>query len=969
MSVDYEVQYLKYLVDKGMHWRYGEHVPQEVIDRIAMEYDVIIPNKFDSYILTIWDIYNFCKSPDRVRDFCQRHSLTPPPDGIIPLGPGRGSVGGSMVCYCLGIHDCDPILFGLYFERFLNSERIAYPDIDWDVSQKYRHIAVSYIAEKYGRDKVAQIITYGTLSVKTVIAEVGKAANVPQTMINALKQTVPDEPTITLADMVENTKFMEILQGWYFQDTQMEVTQANLPRIMEANTYLRGDAELDAANTKVLMDVMYGKLSVGKLNIRSTWTWERALEIMRKLEGLNKHESTHAAGVVVAPVELESNVPLLRKDGEGVLACQYDMKALEAIGYLKMDALGLRTVDVNHDAGNLVRKWYDPNFKIEDVPYNDAEAIKLINDGDTVGIFQVESSGFTQMMQQLDIGGYESPRYADGKKSDSVIVGKLGNTIHEFMWIAAGVALYRPGPLDAVVEGKTMVQHLIDRKAGNEATIYLFPEEKDYLEETYGILVYQEQVMARVRQMTGCSLGRADILRKAMGKKDPVLMKEQMDWFTSAAMEHNFTTAAKDEAHKRALVERAASEIKTFARYGFNKAHSVEYAKITYHNAYFKAHYPAAFYAAILNSETSDPKRQTILIADMLKHDIKLLPPTVNDSEAEFTIVAQDTIRFGLSAIKNVGDRAIAGIFADRATRGPYKSVADFRARIPATDLNVVGMTNLAKCGAFDDMLAPQYDCRATLVESMKGLCDAIGKIKRKKNKNMPAPTVDEVLTRLPNVTWPIIKGEDDPIQYSIWEKEILKYYISAHPIDAYAGEIQRWTAIEDTELDDLPNEFYIAGFIEGMHETVIKKEGRNKGKKMGFVTIGTQYRTYEATMFPGVYESCLPYIVVGNPVVLKGKKNIYKDNVTIQAVYIRNMTNSGIRDCPECHIRLNNPTYGQLVELKKIFDQHPGNTQVFIHTLEGYNDITIRVGQNIALVDHIIDYVSGIGQLSYKPN
>lgn len=967
--IDYEVLYLKHLVDKGMHWRYGEHVPVEVIERINMEYDVIIPNKFDSYILTIWDIYNFCRTPERVFDFCKRNDITPPPDGIIPLGPGRGSVGGSMVCYCLGIHDCDPILFGLYFERFLNSERIAYPDIDWDVSQKYRHIAIGYIAEKYGQDKVAQIITYGTLSVKTVINEVCKAANVPVGMITDLKATVPDEPTITLADMVENDKFMTALKGLYFQDTNMEVNQSNIQRIMDTNTYMRGIPDIDQKNTQVLMDVMSGKMTSGTILVKSTWTWEKALHIMRRLEGLNKHESTHAAGVVVAPVELESNVPLLRKDGTGVLACQYDMKALEAIGYLKMDALGLRTVDVNYDAAALVRKWYDPAFDVANIPYNDEAAIKLINDGDTVGIFQVESTGFTQMMQQLNIGGYEVERYTDGHQADSEIVAMLGDTIRDFMWIAAGVAMYRPGPLDAVVEGKTMVQHLVDRKAGNEVTVYLFPEEKGYLEETYGILVYQEQVMARVRQMTGCSLGRADILRKAMGKKDPVLMKEQMDWFTSAAMAHDFSTAIQNETHKQQLVDRAANEIKTFARYGFNKAHSVEYAKITYHNAYFKAHYPVAFYTAILNSETSDPKRQTVLIADMIKHGINLLPPTVNDSEADFTMTDGDTIRFGLGAIKNIGGRAVASIFADRAERGPYKSVADFRARVPSTDCTVVGMINLAKCGAFDDMLAPKYNCRATLVESMKGLCDAIGKIKRKKPKTPAPPTVDEVLAKLPNVTWPIVEAEDDPIQYSYWEKEILKYYISAHPIDAYKDEIRRWTAIEDTELEDLPDEFYIAGFVEACHETVIKKEGRNKGKKMGFVTIGTQYRTYEATMFPGVYESCLPYITVGNPVVLKGKRNVYKDNITIQAVYIRNMTNSGIRDCPECHIRMNNPTFAQLLEMQSLFDQHPGMTVVFIHTIAGYNDVTIRVGKPVALNDHIMDYIEGIADISYKPN
>jgi len=277
-------------------------------------------------------------------------------------------------------------------------------------------------------------------------------------------------------------------------------------------------------------------------------------------------------------------------------------------------------------------------------------------------------------------------------------------------------------------------------------------------------------------------------------------------------------------------------------------------------------------------------------------------------------------------------------------------------------------MTNLAKCGAFDDMLMPRYDCRATLVESMKSLCDAVGKIKRKKPKADRAPTIDEILIKLPNVTWPITQGVDDPIQYAKWEKEILKYYISAHPIDAYRDEMRRWTAVEDTELEDLPKEFYIAGFVEGCHETVIKKEGRNKGKKMGFITIGTQYRAYEATMFPGVYESCLPYIEDNAPVVLKGKRDTYKDSISIQAIYIRRMSNSGIRDCPECHIRIDNPTYGQLIEMKSLFDQHPGTTKVFIHTIDGYNDIAVQCGQTIALNDHIIDYVESVASLSYKP-
>jgi DNA polymerase-3 subunit alpha len=954
-------QYLRYIVDVGKHKRYGDIVPPEVDARINMEFGVIIPNKFDDYILMIWDIHDFCKSPERVFEFCKQKGIEPPPDGIIPLGPGRGSVGGSIVCYCIGIHECDPILFGLFFERFLNPERIAYPDIDYDISQRYRHIGIAYIADKYGIEHVSQIITFGTFSAKTILHDVLITANVPNSVITAVKETMPgSDEGLLLSEMEESSKFMEAMQAIEFPDVKVTITPQNAQQILRNN-------KLSPENVQEMMAILIGMKPSSEITVKSSWTWRKALDVMERLEGLSKTESTHAAGVVVAPVELESNVPLMKKDTDTNMVCQYDMRSLEEIGYLKMDALGLRTVDVNHEAEANVQKWYDKDFKLSNVRYDDTETINLINSGDTVGIFQIESSGFTQMMKDINIGGSEIPRKV-------VDVGEywteLVRQISMFMWISAGLALYRPGPLDAVIEGKTMVQHLIDRKAGKEPVVYLFDEEKDYLEETYGVLVYQEQVMARVRQMTGCSLGRADILRKAMGKKDKVLMKAQMDWFTESAMEHQFS--ARDIPNKKQIVDRASEEISKFARYGFNKAHTVEYGHICYWNAYFKAHYPVAFYPALLNSLNDKPERQTIIIRDMLKHGIKLIPPTVNESEMDFTIVDESTVRFGLCAIKNVGQRAVDTIIADRAERGAYYSVEEFRIRIPATDCNVVGMENLAKCGAFDNLLGSKFDNRATLVASMRDICGAIKKITAKKPKK-PAPTVDEALDKYATgcVSYEITKTAEDPIEYSIWEKEILKYYISAHPIDAYADEMVRWHSIGDVEQDDLPNgEFYIAGFIEGCHETIIKKEGRNKGKAMGFVTIGTQYRTYEATMFPGIYESCKPYIKNNNPVVLKGARNVYKDKVTIECKYIRNMTNSGIRDCPECHIRLNDDVSPlQMIQLKQIFNEHPGISKVYLHVIDGCHDMTIECNQCVAVNDHIIQFVDSIGNLSYKPN
>lgn len=965
--------YLKYLVEKGMHERYDARcggIPQEVIGRVNMEYETIIPNRFTDYILMIWDIHDFCRSPKRVMAFCSQKGITPPPDGIIPLGPGRGSAGGSMVCYCLGITQCDPILFGLFFERFLNSERIAYPDIDFDISQKYRHIGIAYIADTYGEDHVAQIITYGTLSKLMVIHDVLQAANVSNTQINEVKRTIPDDPAIELEDVIDDEKFLSAMQGLYFPDTQITVDVTNVSRIIETG-------KLSDENMALAMQVATGAQKSVQMTIKSTWTWEKALEIMRRLEGLNKNESTHAAGVVVSPVPLAENVPLMRKGGTGGLACQYDMRMLEALGYLKMDALGLRTVDVNHNAGNLVRKWYDENYSFETLRYDDAEAIKLIKDGDNNGIFQIEGTGFTQMMQALNIGGEEAPRFQDVDESKLSTIERLrGAEIRDFMWISAGLALYRPGPLDAIIEGKSMVQHLIDRKAGIEPTVYLFPEEKRYLEETYGVLVYQEQVMARVRQMTGCSYGRADILRKAMGKKDPILMKEQMDWFIENAMAYDFTDDNKftDLAHKKRIVDRAADEIDKFARYGFNKAHTVEYAHIAYENAFYKAHYPDCFYAAMLNSINDKPDKQTLMIKDMIDHDVELLPPDINESTYEFNVTSPMTIRFGLGAIKQLGERACEAIMNDKAERGDYGCVEEFRIRIPAAMLNKVVMENLAKCGAFDTLLKNgcsdiEFDNRASLVATIPNICEALNKLRRKKNAKSEAPTADEALDKWENGagSYDVVKAEDDPIQYSIWEKEILKYYISAHPIDKYEDEIRRWGAIQNMPEEEFGQEVYVAGFVESVHETVIKKEGRNKGKKMGFVTIGTAYRTYEGTMFPGIYESCLPYLEPNTPVVMKGKRNEFKGKITLQTEYVRRMTNEGIRDCPEVHIRVDKNNLIGILQLKQAIDQFPGITKVYLHTILDGDDISIELGQQVALNDYVIGVAEQIGKLGYK--
>lgn len=964
------IRYLKYIVEQGAHNRYGDIIPPDVQERIEMEYSVIIPNKFVDYILMLWDIHEFCRTPDRVFEFCKRKNITAPPDGIIPIGPGRGSVGGSMVCYCIGITQCDPLLFGLFFERFLNPERIAPPDIDFDISQRYRHIGVAYVADKYGQEYVSQIITFGTFSKKNVTTATLSALGVPNTYVAEVKKQIPEDPGADLPDILEDEKFITAMKNLPFLDMPVTVTKDNAQKILNS-----GRVTDNEVRSKIL-NVALGVKQSEDIVIENTATWEYALNIMLRLEKLNKNASVHAAGLVVASKVLETNVPLM-VGNDGGIVCQYEKQEVESLGYIKLDMLGLRNVDVNYDAEQMVRKMYNPNFNMYKLPYNDKETIQLINNCDNNGIFQIEGTGFTNMMKDLDIGGYELERFQDRDINKMSTIEKLrGDEIYDFMWISAGLALYRPGPLDAIIEGKTMVQHLIDRKAGKEPVAYLFQEEKIYLEETYGVLVYQEQVMSRVRAMTGCSYGRADILRKAMGKKDPVLMKEQMDWFKKAAMEYNFSSDPLFESgnHKEQVVNRAAYEIETFSRYGFNKAHAVEYAHICYHNAYFKTHYSDCFYCALINSLPDKPQKQTIMIRDMINHDVELLSPDINASQFDFAIVAPNQIRFGLGSIRQFG-KAAGLVLEDRDKNGEFGCVEQFRIRIPAKSANKIVITNLAKCGAFDSILQNnvsniQFSNRATLVATMENMCKSLNKLHAKKGSHIP--TVEEALKKWENGAgaFEVVEAEEDLIEYSKWEKEMVKYYISAHPIDAYRSEMLRWGTMQSEDIADMPDEVYIAGFVEDMHETVIKKEGRNKGKKMGFISIGTEFRIYEGTMFPGIYESCLPYIKSGNPVIMKAKKNFYKDNWSLQVEYLRQMSNTGIRDCPECHIRLDNPNdVVGMMRLKELFNQHFGNTKVFIHVLDGYNDITIQLAQTIALNDHIINFIEQIGKLAYKPH
>jgi len=975
-----------HIVEKGFVEKYGPNWQQndEVVKRYEVEKRVIIEeNNFQDYILNVWDIHDFCRDEKRVKEFCELRGHELPEYGVIPLGPGRGSVGGSIACYAIGIHEFCPIEYKLIFERFLNSERIAPPDIDFDISQRYRHIVVDYIAWKNGADKVSQIITFQTFGANSVVSDVLKSARVAEVVIDEVKDTFGEG--CDLEELLDNEDFINAVHNISYPDIEVIADKQTYGQLFD------NDKFIDMLNDEQMEKFAAIKTDPNPLcSVRFTflskWDGDRVINVIKRLYGLKKSPSVHAAGVIISPKVLSENVPLIYyKDSSGkyVTAMQFDMMRAEDFGYLKLDALGLRTVDVNFDAEKLVQHWYDPEFAYKSTPLGDHDVKQLFRDGNTKSIFQCESGGFTQLMKDL----YDADSIAESmgfipQMVDYDLLPEIG--MQSQLNIIMGNALYRPGPLDAEIDGKTMVQHLIDRKSGKDKVVYLFPEEAEYLEDTFGIMVFQEQIIYRVRQMTGCSLGRADILRKAVGKKNMALIDSELEWLGDAAREHNFTTKSLTPQQKDSIIQIAKDQIRTFGRYGFNRAHAVEYAENMRRGAIAKSKYADCFYTAELNSLIvgNKPKKQMLVIKDMTRNNeqINLLSPLVSSGATKFTMTDKNIIRFGMQAISGIGPKTVEAILKDIDLNGPYISFEDFRLRVAGGAVNGTAVEALVKCGAFDDLLQAgvhKFPNRMTMAAGCREINDKINKWKRKKKRVAGDyyPTYDDVM-QLIRINAPLAsleEIEEDPITYAEWENEVLSFFISAHPIDRYRDEMYRWNSLEDEDIADFQvgTEVYIAGYLVDKHEHTITKDGRNKGKKMGFITVETEFMQYSCTVFPDLWKTFHQYISDLNvPVAMKcrvGKP--YHGKPSLEGLYIRPMTNDGIRDCPECHIYLpNSINYEDILELNKMFYEHQGLTEVIFTCIVRGTVIEMKCPQTIGLNNRIIDFVKLIGgDLKYK--
>ena len=787
--------YFKKLCDDGIKIRYGENTPKEILERMEYEISVIKKMGYVDYFLIVWDFINWAKSQG------------------IPVGPGRGSGAGSIVAYAIGITDIDPIKYNLLFERFLNPERISMPDFDVDFCYERRQEVIDYVARKYGRDHVSQIITFGTMSARMVIRDVGRALDFPYSETDKLAKMVPFALHITIK------------------------------KAMEQNRELK---ELYENNEEV----------------------HKLLDVAMGLEGMPRQASTHACGVVITKDPVDTYVPLYVNDG--AISTQYTMTILEQLGLLKMDFLGLRTLTVIQDAINLVKQNRGIDVKF-DSNMNDSKVYKLWGDGKTIGIFQFESAGMTNFMKELKPDSLED--------------------------IIAGVSLYRPGPMD-------QIPRYIKNKLNPEHAEYTHPALEPILKVTYGCMVYQEQVMQIVRDLAGYSLGRADLVRRAMGKKKLDIMAKEREIFIHGQEDENGNIVVPG-CVRNGIDEKSANkifdEMAEFAKYAFNKSHAAAYAVVSYRTAYLKAYYPEEFMAATLNSYLGNLDKVPIYVDECRRMNIEILKPDVNKSFTKFT-VDNSKIRFGLGSIKNVGIAVVDSIVRERQQNGEYKSFTDFCERVQDEAVNKKCIESLIKAGAFDEF----GQTRSTLLASFESIIDTIQNSARRSFKGqvtmfdldaMESDDKEEL-----KYSFTELKEYEDKDLLSM-EKEMLGIYISGHPLEKIREQIIKATNIDTMKMKEIKEELDSTGsttkYKDGQNVkyagiiSSVKKKYTKSNKLMAFVTIEDLYGSAEIIVFESVYQSAANLLTVDSIVLVEGRLSIREDeDVKIVARAIKELSN-----------------------------------------------------------------------------
>jgi len=811
--------YLHQLAEEGLRKRLKERGIEKAEPywrRLREELEVINRMGFAGYFLIVQDFVNWAKS-----------------NGIA-VGPGRGSAAGSLVAYCLGITDIDPLEHGLLFERFLNPERISLPDIDVDFCYERRDEVIEYLKQKYGPDKVAHIITFGKMQARAVVRDVGRALGLPYREVDLFAKLIPGGPNITLQEALK-----------------LE------PRIREL--------------------------------VQGNENYKKLLTIALRLEGMVRHASTHAAGVVISNVPLMDHIPLYRgKDGE--ITTQYAMKDVERIGLVKFDLLGLKTLTMMEETLRLVEKCRKIKVNLKEIPLDDPQTYKLLSEGDTTGVFQLESQGMRELLRRI-----KPERFSD---------------------LVALLALYRPGPLSS-----GMVEDYIKRRRGEEEVKYPHPWLKEVLDETYGVLVYQEQVMMAASILADFSLGEADLLRKAMSKKVPEEMDRLRDRFLQGAQMKGIPG---DKAQE--IFEIMAK----FAEYGFNKSHSAAYALIAYQTAYLKAHFPEEFMAALLSSDMNDSDKVMRYVYECREKGIKVFGPDINLSQWEFTVEGDEElkIRFGLGAIKNVGKAAVGAILEARK-EGPFRNFTNFCLRVDGRKVNRRAIESLIKAGAFD-----QFGERSKLLALLGRVLERSAK--KSLNQVTLFKNTSEELPPLPNwSTSELLRAE----------KEVLGFYLSGHPLKDYEELLTRHSKKQIRSLEDLEGgeEVSLVGLISEVREIRTRK-----GDRMAVIELEDLTGRIEGVVFPDLFREVSNLLFQEIPLKVEGileKDEEGRPRIRVQSI---KAINEDLSEQEPKRIRLKIKlkalSVKDLEALKSTILRHQGPCEVLLHLIDGEREVVVRL-------------------------
>ncbi len=743
----------------------------------------------------------------------------------IPVGPGRGSAAGSLAVYCLGITNLDPIKYDLIFERFLNPERISMPDIDIDFCMNGRDNVIKYVSDKYGYENVGYIVTFGTMKAKGVLRDVGRVLNIPYGEVDKIAKLIPEGPKVTLEKAME-------------EEPELKKLEHGMP------------------------------------------TERTLLKIGKALEGISRHSSTHASGIVISDKPLVNYLPVIKGSSDEIIT-QYTMDQVEKIGLIKFDFLGLKTLTVIKNAVDMIKDSTGDVVDINSVSLKDEKTFQLCQEGRTTGVFQLESGGMKDLLRRLVPEDFED--------------------------LVALVALYRPGPMDWIPD-------YIDGKHGRRKPHYLHPLLEPILGVTHGVAVYQEQVMQIARDLAGFSMGEADVLRKAMGKKKVDLLAELKEKFLIGCGEVNNIS--------RNLGEQIFAFIEPFAGYGFNRSHAACYALVGYQTAYLKAHYPVQFMAALLTNDMGAPDKTIKNLAECREMGIKILPPDVNESCSDFTVVNGE-IRFGLAAIKNVGLKAVESIIESRENDGKFKDLFDFCERIDGSKVNKRVLEGLVQCGALDFTGI----CRSVLFASIDDLVRMSGANHNPNQLTIFSSMKDESKGLMDLFQFPDLDEWSDREKLKR-EKEALGFYVTGHPLNEYQHVVDRHasSSIQGMlELED-KSEVKIAGVI-----AEIKLRRTKRGDRMAIITLEDQSGSAEAVFFPEAFNNCSHLLVGDDPVLITGKAELSENRAKIIAQQVESLEIKRQKSVRVVQFELDEKNISKeyLEEIRDVFFRYPGDSCV----------------------------------------